>query len=124
MVVSSETSAQGRALETDAPPDTACRGEGWVTHQPDGGEIFDPSVAIDQEPPGWIWLEGTVRVADDEVRLCDGLEERCRTYAVTRGIDPAGMTDGAASRRGRFIGRARDDAIEGLIFVPAPADLQ
>lgn len=35
-----------------------------------------------------------------------------------RRADPAVITDGAAGLEGRFIGRARDDAIEGLIFVP------
>ncbi len=65
-----------------------------------------------------------MRVADGEVRLCDGMADGCQSYADTRGIDPASMTDGAPSSRGRFIGRARDDAIERLIFVPDPADLQ
>ena len=124
VIVSSDTAVQGRALATDRQPDTACRGEGWVTHQPKSSDIFDPSVAIDREPLGWIWLEGTARVADDEVRLCDGLADSCQSYADTRGIDPASITDGATGPTGRFIGRARDDAIEGLIFVPELVNFQ
>jgi hypothetical protein len=118
VVVGSATTVQGRRPETDGPPDSTCNGDGWVGHQPQGDEIFDPSVAVDQEPPGWIWLEGTVRVVDDEVRLCDGLPDGCERFAETLGIDPASVGDGATGARARFIGRVRDDALEGLILVP------
>ncbi|MDQ3690739.1 MAG: hypothetical protein M3406_12050, partial [Chloroflexota bacterium] len=72
VIVGSDTSVQGRGAETDGPPETTCPGDAWVKHEPEPGETFDPSVAADQEPPGWIWLEGTVRAVEGEVRLCDG----------------------------------------------------
>ncbi|MEJ7803318.1 MAG: hypothetical protein WKH68_08100 [Candidatus Limnocylindria bacterium] len=118
VIVGSDTSVQGRGPETDGPPETTCPGEPWVVHRPRGDETFDPSVAVDQEPPGWIWLEGTVRVVDDAVRLCDGLAGSCDGYAETIGIDPATVTNGGRGAAGLFIGRVGDDAIEGLIFVP------
>ncbi|MDQ3148821.1 MAG: phage minor tail U family protein [Chloroflexota bacterium] len=118
VIVGSDTSVQGRGPETDGPPETTCPGEPWVVHRPRGDETFDPSVAVDQEPPGWIWLEGTVRVVDDAVRLCDGLAGSCDGYAETIGIDPATFTNGGRGAAGLFIGRVGDDAIEGLIFVP------
>ena len=85
-----------------------------IGHAIDPAEIFDPSVAVDEEPPGWIWLEGTLVAADDEARLCDGLEDGCDAWAVATGIDPATVTE----TRGQFIGRVRDGAIAGLIIVP------
>ncbi len=90
----------------------------WITHQAEAEEIFDPSVAADQEPPGWIWIEGSLVVVDDGVRLCDGTESTCETSAEVRGIDPASLE----GQSGHFIGRVRDGALEGLMFVPDMGD--
>ena len=92
-----------------------CEPSDLATHGTDEDQVFDPSVAIDQEPPGWIWLEGTLTPADDEARLCDGLARGCEEWAVASGIDPANLE----VTRGRFIGRVRDGAIAGIIIVPA-----
>ncbi|MGI8999500.1 MAG: hypothetical protein ACR2GO_07325 [Candidatus Limnocylindria bacterium] len=119
LIVGSDTSDQGQGPESDGPPDTTCPGA-WVVHEPQEEEIFDPSVAVDQEPPGWIWLEGTARELEGEVRLCNGRTDACDASAATIGIDPAFFTEGATS--GRFIGRVRDNAIEGLILVPDPTE--
>jgi len=118
IVVGSDTTVQRRGTASGGRHSPTCVGDAWVVHQPQAGETFDPSVAADQEPPGWIWLEGTVKVVDDEVRLCDGLTDGCGGYAETVGIDPARLADGATGIAGRFIGRVRDGAIEGLILVP------
>lgn len=117
VIVGSNTSVQGVGAQTDGPPDTDCPGNAWVTHQPESGETFDPSVAADQEPPGWIWLEGTLREVDGQVHLCDGLTAGCEAQAEVTGIDPATHGE-AAGTSGQFIGRVRDGAIEGLILVP------
>jgi hypothetical protein len=119
VIVGSDTVVQGRAVAPAEIPGGGCRG-GFIVHQPLGDETFDPSVAADQEPPGWIWTEGTLRVVEGEVRLCDGLSEACDAYAETIGIDPAAGGPGADVEGigGRFIGRVRDGAIEGLIHVP------
>ncbi len=119
LIVGSDTSVQGRGPETDGPPDTTCPNNSLVMHEPEPGETFDPSVAGDQEPPGWIWLEGTVQVVEGEVRLCDGLmDDGCNAFAKVIGIDPASVTDDAKRVGGRFIGRVRDGTLEGLMFVP------
>jgi len=120
VIVGSDTTAQGRASSTDGRAPESCASDAWVTHDPRHGEIFDPSVAADQEPPGWIWLEGSVAVADGGVRLCDGRNEACDRYAEAVGIDPARLSGNPIS--GRFIGRVRDGAIEGLTHVPDPAE--
>lgn len=118
VIVGSDTVVQGRAAASAGIPG-GCGG-GFVVHQPQGDETFDPSVAADQEPPGWIWTEGTLRVVGGEVRLCDGLGDPCDAYAETIGIDPATGGPGADvdGIGGRFIGRVRDGVIEGLINVP------
>lgn len=118
VVVGSDVRVQGRGPETDGPPDTNCPGDGWVAHQPQGDEIFDPSVAIDEEPPGWIWLEGALRVVDEAVQLCDGLAGDCEGHGEARGIDPGTVTADATGIQGRFIGHVRNDALEGLVYVP------
>lgn len=118
VIVGPDTTAQGRGPETDGPPDPTCPGDGWVVHEPQANETFDPSVAIDQEPPGWIWLEGTIQAVDDEVRLCDGRVGGCEAWAAAVGIDPASLEGGTTT--GQFIGRVRDGAIENLILVPDP----
>lgn len=90
----------------------------WVVHEPGPGETFDPSVAIDGEPPGWVWLEGRLMIVGGQALLCDGLEltDGCPTSAVARGINPAAVpAEGVA---GRFLGIVSDDAIVGLVLVP------
>ena len=118
VIVGSDTVVQGRAA---SPTENlgGCDG-GLIVHRAQREETFDPSVAADQEPPGWIWTEGTLRVVDGEVRLCDGLGDACDAYAETTGIDPAAGGPGTDvdGIGGRFIGRVRDGAIEGLIHVP------
>jgi hypothetical protein len=117
VIVGSDTTVQGgRALEGEP---SACAADDLLIHEPERDEIFDPSVAGEQEPPGWIWLEGTVTVVDGEVRLCDGLmDDGCDAFAEVIGIDPATVTDDANRVGGRFIGRVRDGTLEGLMFVP------
>ncbi len=100
---------------TAEPGATECpAGSTWVAHAPEPREIFDPSVAADGEPPGWIWLEGTLQVVDGEVRLCDGLDGACDAGADVTGIDPARVDPGA----GLFLGRVLDHVVENLVIVP------
>lgn len=120
VIVGSDTEVRGR-VPADAEPLTGCT-SGMIVHEPKADETFDPSVAAEEEPPGWIWLEGTVRVIGDEVRLCDGQASSCEGFALTVGIDPASLADDAAGVGGRFIGRVRDGALEGLILVPDPLE--
>lgn len=119
VIVGSDTTVQGRGAETDGPPETTCEDASWLVHEPAPGEVFDPSVAVDQEAPGWIWLEGALE-ADDrgDVMLCDRAEPGCATGARVVGIDPATIGSDTPGPEGLFIGRVRDDAIEGLMFVP------
>lgn len=102
-------SAASDTVALDCPPDSP-----RVSHAPEPREIFDPSVAADGEPPGWIWLEGTLQVVDGQVRLCDGLDGACDTGADVTGIDPAKADAGA----GLFLGRVLDHAVENLVIVP------
>ena len=81
VVVGSDTSVQGRGPETDEWPGQNCPADTWVSHRPPSGETFDPSVAVEQEPPGWVWLEGSVRVVGEEVRLCYRASDACSSYA-------------------------------------------
>ncbi|MGI8658662.1 MAG: hypothetical protein ACR2K4_07835, partial [Candidatus Limnocylindria bacterium] len=119
LIVGSETEPRGVSRNRSASaPAPGCSGDRWLVHQPRPGEVFDPSVAADQEPPGWIWLEGTLQVADGEVRLCDGLDGGCELFAPVLGIDPASVTASGFHASGLFIGRMRDDAVEGLVTVP------
>lgn len=116
LIVGSETEARGVRSDTSTVP-RECQG-GSTAHGPAQGEVFDPSVAADQEPPGWIWLEGTLSVVDDQVRLCDGETGGCERSAEVIGIDPASV---GTTRGAQFLGRVRDGAIEGLALV-ADAD--
>jgi hypothetical protein len=111
VILSSSTQAGGRI---DEPPDCPAGAE-HVMHRPEPGEVFDPSVAIDAEPPGVIWLEGTLRAIGNQALLCDGIDtthESCASGAVARGIDPA--TIAAEGTAGLFIGVVRDGGIVGL----------
>ena len=120
VIVGSDISIRGRSSTTERPRPDACDDHAWVVHEARANETFDPSVAADQEPPGWIWLEGRVRTVEGQVRLCDGRSDGCEAYAATVGIDPASLS--ASPISGRFIGRVRDNAIEGLTLVPDLAE--
>ena len=119
VIVGSDTVARGRA-DSGADDGAGRCGDPLIVHEPRAGETFDPSVAADAEPPGWIWLEGSLRSVDGEARLCDDDDEACETYAPTLGIDRATLPDQSVG--GRFIGRVRDGAIEGLLLVPDPME--
>jgi hypothetical protein len=106
------------APEADPRAERDCSTLELVGHGPADGEVFDPSVAVDQEPPGWVYLEGTLVADDDEVALCDGLEGRCASGARVTGIDPALVPVGDRRLAGSFLGRVRDDAIVDLQHVP------
>lgn len=114
VTVSAEERPAGARDDLTAP--TSCLGA--VVHRARPDEVFDPSVAVEQEPPGWIWLEGRLEAVDGEVRLCDGLDGRCETYARVAGIDPALANEPALA--GSFFARVRDDAIADLQYVPHP----
>jgi hypothetical protein len=108
------------AAGADSRADRDCPALEFVGHGPADGEVFDPSVAVDQEPPGWIYLEGALVADGEEVALCDGLEGRCATGARVTGIDPALVPIGDRRLAGSFLGRVRDDAIVDLQYVPNP----
>jgi hypothetical protein len=117
VIVGSDVTVQGRGAETEGPPEMTCDGS-WVVHRPADGEVFDPSVAVEEEPPGWIWLEGALVAADGgQVRLCDRAATDCASWARVGGIDPASLASGRGAE-GLFIGLVRDDAIDGLMSVP------
>ena len=97
-----------------------CPMDGWVVHRPDADEVFDPSVAADEEPPGWVWLEGRLRSEAGEPVLCDGLDGECATSAPVGGIDPALIAGDERALSGSFIGRVQDGVIVELNFVPDP----
>ena len=111
VILSSSTKAGG-----DIGPLPDCpAGAEQLMHRPEPGEVFDPSVAIESEPPGVIWLEGTLRAIGEQAVLCDGIDttlESCANGAVARGMDPA--TIAAEGTAGLFIGVVRDDGIVGL----------
>lgn len=102
---------------TGPPAGAGCPGP-WLLHAPNPSEVFDPSVAVDQEAPGWVWLEGLLIQNGGEVVLCDVTAEGCATFAAVPGIAPAYLAAPGANVRGLYIGRVRDGAIEGLIAVP------
>lgn len=97
----------------------SCRPGDWVRHRAQPDEIFDPSVAIEVEPPGWAWLQGTLLPIGNQALLCDGIDPGdCPSGAFASGIDPARVpADGVA---GLFLGRVHDGTIEGLTFAPDP----
>lgn len=116
VTVSAEGRSAGTAGGDRVPLDRAMNR--WTVHRPEPGEVFDPSVAVAEEPPGWIWLEGTLRPRRDAVLLCDGFDATCASGAPIAGIDPALLPDQALA--GWFLGRVRDDAIIDLHHVPDP----
>jgi hypothetical protein len=95
-----------------------CDGDQAVMHEPAAGEAFDPSVAAEEEPPGWIWLEGRLEAIGGQALLCDGAGADCATGAVVRGIDPAKVAALAEPMAGLFLGRVADGGIEELHYVP------
>lgn len=110
----SAPASAGKRPALDCPPAR------WTVHRPDAGEIFDPSVAAGEEPPGWIWLEGRLRADGGETMLCDGLAGECATFGPVGGINPALVPDDDRALVGSFIGRVRDGVIVDLNFVPDP----
>ncbi len=117
-VVGGEGESAGSAAGEPVPLD--CPTNRWVVHRPDAEEIFDPSVAADEEPPGWIWLEGRLRAEAGEPILCDGLDGGCATFASVGGIDPALIPSDEQALIGSFIGRVSDGVVVELNFVPDP----
>ena len=117
LVVGAEGQAAGQREDLAVP--VRCEGR-LIVHRPDAGEVFDPSVAADEEPPGWIWLEGRLRSEAGEPVVCDGLNGECPTFAPVGGIDPALIPGDEEALIGSFIGRARDGVIVELNFVPDP----
>lgn len=119
--VTSATFRVDQPAGRDRPPAGGGCTVPWIVHEPDLDEVFDPSVAVDQEPEGWIWLDGALTLMDDgSVLLCDGQAIECATFAELPGIDRAYFSVGPARLPGIYIGRVRDGAIEGLIAVPNP----
>ncbi|MEO5987051.1 MAG: hypothetical protein ABIW50_07460 [Candidatus Limnocylindria bacterium] len=116
LIVGSWAEPQPVQRDSNATPLGGTCADEWLMHRPARGEVFDPSVAADQEPPGWIWLEGSVQVVDGQVRLCDGLDGGCAAYAAVLGIDPASVTVSEVHAAGLFIGRMREDEVEGLVL--------
>lgn len=107
------------AAEPDPSATGGCESDSAVMHRPDPGDVFDPSVAVDVEPPGWIWLEGRLEVAGEQVLLCDDVEAAgCATGAVVSGIDPARLAALSASLSGRFLGRIGDGVVDVLHHAP------
>lgn len=119
VVVQSATSVRPVATEKRQPRYTCGPGD-WVAHRAEPDEIFDPSVAVDTEPPGWIWLEGTLISIEDRALLCDGISptDGCPSGVTANGIDPATLPAGGIT--GLFLGTVHDGTIEGLTFAPAP----
>lgn len=89
-------------------------GSSWTVHVAPAGEVFDPSVAADQEPEDWFWIEGRLEAVGDAVRVCDGLTGACDTFADVLGIDPATLQPAS----GMFLARVQDDALRDLVIVP------
>lgn len=121
-VLGSTSRAQARDdAAPDCPPDTEL-----VAHRPADGEVFDPSVAVDAEPPGVVWLEGTLRAIGNQALLCDATaanaDGSCATGAVVRDVDPA--TIGPEGARGLFIGVVRDRGIVSLAHAAALASAE
>lgn len=114
-VVGHDGSPAGRA-EGERPPSDGCD---HVVHGPEPGDLFDPSVAANEEPPGWIWLEGRLEAVGDEVMLCDDPRaDDCPTGAAVPGIDPATLLSLPGQLSGYFLGRVGDGVLDELYYVP------
>jgi hypothetical protein len=112
VVLDSTSRTEGRI---GAPPDCPIGSE-HVMHEPAEDEIFDPSVAAEEEPPGMVWLEGTLMSIGGQAMLCDGILSdpgNCDSGAVATGIDPSTI-EPAGIGAGLFFGIVRDGAISGL----------
>ncbi len=116
LIVGSEAEPQPVRRNADETERGATCADEWVVHRPAPGEVFDPSVAADQEPPGWIWIEGSLQVVEGGVQLCDGLDGACTASAAVIGIDPASVAAADFRAAGLFLGRMRDDEVEGLVL--------
>jgi hypothetical protein len=113
--------SDGVPASTAADPSTVggCNGDTAVMHEPDAGEAFDPSVAADEEPPGWIWLEGRLVSIGGQALLCDDVRASdCATGAVVHGIDPAKLAALPEPLAGYFLGRVGDGVIDELHHIP------
>lgn len=113
-VVGHDSSPAGRA-EGERPRTEGCD---YVVHAPEPQDLFDPSVAAKEEPPGWIWLEGRLQAVGDEVMLCDdpGAGD-CSTGAAVPGIDPAKLPSLPGQLNGYFLGRVGDGVLDELYYV-------
>src|SRR5688500_1438175 len=111
--VEAQTSGRPAAAENRQPMHTCGPGD-WVVHSAQPDEIFDPSVAADAEPPGWIWLEGTLMPIGDQALLCDGISptDGCPTGLIGGGIDPATLPAGGSA--GPCLAPVRERVLEGL----------
>jgi hypothetical protein len=113
--------SEGSPNTAVADPETlgGCNGDEAVMHEPVPGEAFDPSVAADEEPPGWIWIEGRLEAVGNQALLCDDLDSTdCETGAVVRGIDPARLAGLSDPLAGYFLARVGDGVIDELHHVP------
>jgi hypothetical protein len=82
-------------------------------------------MAVESEPPGVIWLEGTLRAIGNQALLCDRVDESsgdCASGAVARGIDPASIP--AEGTTGLFIGVVRDGGITGLAHAGVLSEME
>jgi hypothetical protein len=96
-----------------------CDGTETVMHEPAPDEVFDPSVAADEEPPGWVWLDGRLEAIGGQALLCDDLDATdCATGAAVPGIDPAKLATLSEPMAGSFLGRIGDGVIDELHYVP------
>ena len=105
--------------QSDPAESYECDGNEAVMHEPDRNDAFDPSVAVDEEPPGWIWIEGRLEAIGGQALLCDDVDGiGCATGAVVRGIDPAKLAALPEHLSGWFLGRVGDGAIDELHHIP------
>lgn len=98
-------------------PRPSCDPGAVRAHRPSAGELFDPSVAADEEPPGWIWLEGRLEAVAGLAVLCnDPGATDCAAGATVPGIDPATLSSEPLT--GLFYGRIDDGDLVELYYSP------